>query len=110
MSSYVGNKDYIYTYATPINIYCSSLTIYELRKNSKYLPTNSLIISSPQTSYGFDNNKPAIVITDGVGNILPLTYTLNLTSPSAVISLQYNERGNTIDISNNAYFNAYFNI
>lgn len=103
MSSYVGNKDYIYTYATPINIYCSSLTIAELRKNSKYLPTNSLIISSPQTPKGYDNNTPAIVITDGVGNILPLTYTL-MNSPSSGITLQYNERSNIIDISNNAYY------
>ena len=93
MSSYVGNKEYIYTYATAINIYCSPLTIAELRQNSKYLPTNALIISSPQTINKCDNNKPAIIITDGVGNILPLTYTLMSTSSNVI---QYNESDNTI--------------
>lgn len=100
MSSYVGNKEYIYTYATAINIYCSPLTIAELRKNSKYLPTNALIISSPQTTYNCDNNKPAIVITDGVGNILPLTYTLISTTTNVV---KCNESDNIIYI-NSAYY------
>jgi hypothetical protein len=88
--SYVGNQEYVNTYATPINIYCSPLTIAELRENSKYLPTNALIISSPQTIYNYDNGKPAIIITDGIGNILPLTYTLVLNN------IKYDETENTI--------------
>ena len=93
MNSYVGNEEYINTYVSPINIYCSPLTIAELRQNSKYLPTNALIISSPQTINKCDNNKPSIIITDGVGNILPLTYTLMSTSSNII---QYNENDNTI--------------
>lgn len=95
MSSYVGNEEYINTYLSPINIYCSPLTIEKLRQNSKYLPTNALIISSPQKD-NCDNNKPAIVITDGVGNILPLTYTLFSTSSNVI---QYDESNNTIYIN-----------
>lgn len=91
MSSYVGNEEYINTYLSPINIYCSPLTIKQLRQNSKYLPTNALIISSPQEN-NCDNNKPAIVITDGVGNILPLTYTLDLKETP----YNYDETNNTI--------------
>jgi hypothetical protein len=93
--SYVGNQNYVNAYATPINIYFSSLSIADLRKNSKYLPTNALIISSPQeeNEEDFDTHdagRPAIVVTDGIGNVLPLTYTLALSN------IEYDENENTV--------------
>jgi hypothetical protein len=93
--SYVGNQNYVNAYATPINIYFSSLSIADLRKNSKYLPTNALIISSPQeeNEEDFDTHdagRPAIVVTDGIGNVLPLTYTLSLSN------IEYDENENTV--------------
>lgn len=94
--SYVGNQKYVNAYATPINIYFSSLSIADLRKNSKYLPTNALIISSPQKEdeedidITYDAGTPAIVVTDGIGNVLPLTYTLALSN------IKYDENENII--------------
>jgi hypothetical protein len=93
--SYVGNQNYVNAYATPINIYFSSLSIADLRKNSKYLPTNALIISSPQeeNEEDFDTHdagRPAIVVTDGIGNVLPLTYTLRM------LGARIDEKNNTI--------------
>lgn len=94
--SYVGNQKYVNAYATPINIYFSSLSIADLRKNSKYLPTNALIISSPQKEdeedidITYDAGTPAIVVTDGIGNVLPLTYTLRM------LGARIDEKNNTI--------------
>lgn len=81
------------------NIYKSDASIKELKElqeNKVILPGNSIIISSPvDGNFSYDNNTPAIAVTDSYGGILPLTYSFNPKYFSI------NEENNSVQFSEN---------
>lgn len=92
--SAVGNLDYFKSNNKSPNILnVSDMTLSELITNYQILPKNSLVVSSPQTKAGVDNQKPALAITDANGQVLPLSYSFNSTY------FEYNNTNNTISLS-----------
>lgn len=73
------------------SIYTSDLNVANIMKLTN-LPVNSIIISSPINKNGDDMKCPAILMTDGDGKPLPLTY--NFSSEDFTV----NESTNTVSL------------
>lgn len=90
MTTQIGNLSY--TIGNKYDIYCSDMSVSQLKNFSYNLPNNSIIVSSPTTS-GVDIGKPSILMTDHKGSPLPLTYSFD---PKYFI---YNETSNTVTLN-----------
>lgn len=102
-----------YNLGKPVQVFCTSYSVSDLR--NVQLPSNTIIVSSPIDTYTYtDNCKPAIIMTDSVGKMLPLTYTISgleinetyNTASSVSINTNINNLTNTIGYVDTAKFNS----